>query len=138
MSASESAARSITYRPDLGLLIGRWFMNAPVATLQADYRALLAAAQEHHVGRWLLDVRRRDQLDPTLGQWTTGTFYPEASRQLAPLQLRIAVLCSPARLAVYADSARQQEYLNYGLAAERPYQLQLFGDEGQAMNWLNG
>ncbi|MCB2377667.1 hypothetical protein LGH70_08750 [Hymenobacter sp. BT635] len=137
MPVPGSATCSITYRPDLKLLIGRWLHDAPVATLQADYAALLAAAQEHDTGRWLLDVRRRDQLDPALGQWTTSTFYPEAGARMAPQHLRIAVLCSPARLAVYAASARQQEYLNYGLAAERPYQLRLFGDEAQAMAWLN-
>ena len=134
---SLSGVCTIVYRPDLHLLVGRWLDDAPVPQLQADYAALLMTAQAHGVGRWLLDVRRRDQLAPELGQWTTSTFYPEASMQMAPHQLQIAVLCSPARLAVYAASARQQEYLNYGLAAERPYQLRLFGDEGQAMEWLN-
>lgn len=127
---------AIVYRPDLRLLVGRWLDDAPVPHLQADYAALLATAQEHHAGRWLLDVRRRDQLSPELSQWTTTTFLPFATTTLAPVPLRIAVLCSPARLAIYEADARQQEYLTFGLAAERPYQLRLFRDEGTAMEWL--
>ncbi|MCB2408353.1 hypothetical protein [Hymenobacter lucidus] len=135
-SSPLSGLCDIVYRPDLHLLVGRWLGDAPVPQLQADYEALLTAAQEHSAGRWLLDVRRRDQLHPTLGQWTTTTFYPAATAALVPERLRIGVLCSPARLAVYDADAQQKEYLQFGLAAERPYQLRLFGQEGQAMEWL--
>ncbi|PJJ59139.1 hypothetical protein CLV45_0554 [Hymenobacter chitinivorans DSM 11115] len=136
MSDFQPAAFSLTHRPDLGLLIGRWPGDAPVPELQADFKALLQQAEQQHVAHWLLDVRRRDQLSPELGHWANYTFYPLASTRLAPLLLRIAVLCSPTRLAVYDADAEQQEYLRYGLAAERPYQLRLFSDEGQAMRWL--
>jgi hypothetical protein len=131
-----SDSYTITYRSDLHLLIGRWLSDAPVAQLQADYEDLLAVAETHGVARWLLDVRRRDQLSPELGHWANYTFYPLASTKLAPQPLHIAVLCSPARLAVYAADTQQQAYLEYGLSAERPYHLHLFGDEGQAMHWL--
>ncbi|TGE29681.1 hypothetical protein [Hymenobacter metallicola] len=137
MAASEPAATcSIVYRPDLHLLVGRWPGDAPVPQLQADYEAILQEAERYSVARWLLDVRRRDQLSPELGQWANYTFYPLASTRLAPQLLRIAVLCSPARLAVYDSDAQQRAYLAYGLSAERTYRLRLFGSEGTAMEWL--
>jgi hypothetical protein len=126
---------TITPRPDLGILVARWADDAPRPQLQGHLSAVLAAAQQHNLWRWLLDVRRRDSLDPEFGHWTTHIFYPEAA-QLATMPLRIAVHCSPARLAVYESSNSQREYITYGTSHERPYQLQLFIEEGPAMEWL--
>lgn len=126
----------ITARPDLGILIARWTADAPADKLRTQYAAILAAAQQHQLSRWLLDVRRRDQLDPEIGQWTTHVFYPEAAQVLAPLPVRLGVLCSPARLTVYDQAADQHRFLSYGLATERPYQLRLFIEEGAALTWL--
>jgi len=137
MSTSTSTCL-ITHRPDLGVLVARWLDNAPLTQLQADFTALLAEAEQHGTPRWLLDVRRRDQLSPELGHWTTSTFYPLAATKLFPQQLRISVLCSPARMAVYETSTEQKEYLSYGLSNERTYRMRLFGEEGAAMQWLLG
>ncbi|RYU82194.1 hypothetical protein [Hymenobacter persicinus] len=126
----------ITFRPDLATLVARWQDDAPVGALQADFAALLAEAQSLPTALWLLDVRRRENLDPELASWTTTTFFPQAAAALRPARLRIAVLCSPARLAVYASDDYQMQQLTYGMAPERPYQMQLFGDEGAAMLWL--
>ncbi|TGD81318.1 hypothetical protein [Hymenobacter wooponensis] len=128
---------TITPRPDLGILVARWADDAPRQQLKEHFSALLTAAQHHNLWRWLLDVRRRDSLDPEFGQWTTHTFFPEAA-QVATAPLRIAVHCSPARLTVYEASASQREYITYGTSPERPYQLQLFIEEGPAMEWLLG
>jgi hypothetical protein len=127
---------SIVHRPDLGVVVARWLEDAPLAQLQADFTALLLEAEQHATARWLLDVRRRDQLSPELGNWTTSIFYPHAAAQLLPQQLRISVLCSPARMAVYESNPIQREYLSYGLSNERTYRMRLFGDEGSAMKWL--
>jgi len=127
---------SIVHRPDLGVVVARWLEDAPLAQLQADFTALLHEAEQQATARWLLDVRRRDQLSPELGHWTTSIFYPQAAAQLLPQQLRISVLCSPARMAVYETSDEQKEYLSYGLSNERTYRMRLFGDEGSAMQWL--
>ncbi|WP_139925715.1 hypothetical protein [Hymenobacter sp. DG01] len=131
-------ACTITCRPDLGILVVRWPMQAAPAQLRADYQAILAAATHNHLSRWLLDVRRRNELDPEIGQWTTHEFYPEAAAQLAPQPLRIAVLCSPARLEVYKADPAQEQYLNFGLAPERTYHMHLFIEEGPALQWLLG
>ena len=137
MSSQTPESCAITYRPDLHVLVARWPGDAPVPQLQADFEAILREAEQQQADRWLLDVRRRDQLNPEFGHWANYAFYPMASARLAPRALRIAVLCSPVRLALYAADTRQQEYLSYGLATERPYQLRLFGDEGYAMKWLD-
>jgi len=126
----------ITHRPDLATLVARWQDDAPVPALQADFQHLLTTSEAYGTTRWLLDVRRRAQLNPELGAWTTTDFYPRAAAVLAPPMLRIAVLCSPARLAVYGSSAEQMDQLAFGMNPARPYRLQLFGDEGAAMNWL--
>lgn len=132
-----SVTCTIQYRSDLNALVVRWLSDAPLLQLQADFTAVLAAAQEHGAAHWLLDVRRREQISPELGRWTTTVFYPLAASSLAPQVLHISVLCSPARMAVYASDPVQMHYLTYGLAPERPYYMRLFGDEGAAMEWLS-
>ena len=127
---------TIHYRPDLSVLVVRWPADAALLQLQADFTAVLAAAQQHNAARWLLDVRRRERISVELGRWTTTLFYPQAASRLAPQILHISVLCSPARMAVYAADPVQMQYLTYGLAPERPYYMHLFGDEGTAMEWL--
>ncbi|HEX8428513.1 hypothetical protein [Hymenobacter sp.] len=127
---------TIQYRPDLSILVVRWPDDAPLLQLQADFTAVLVAAQEHNVARWLLDVRRREQISLELGRWTTSIFYPQAASRMAPQVLHISVLCSPARMAVYASDPIKMQHLTYGLAPERPYYMRLFGDEGSAMEWL--
>ncbi|MDU0369322.1 hypothetical protein ACFPAF_02850 [Hymenobacter endophyticus] len=133
-----TSALSLTPRPDLHALVARWSDDGSTAQLQQDYVHILAVAQEHHLAKWLLDVRRRDQLNPELGRWTTHEFYPRAASSLEPQQLRIAVLCSPVRLAVYEADPSQQQYLAYGLEPGRNYDLRLFIEEGVAMEWLLG
>ncbi|MBO0357214.1 hypothetical protein J0X19_04605 [Hymenobacter sp. BT186] len=127
---------TIQHRSDLGVLVVRWPDDAPLEQLQADFEAVLAMSEQTATAYWMLDVRRRDQISPELGHWTTTIFYPQAAGRLAPQILRISVLCSPARMAVYAADPIQMQYLTYGLAPERPYHMRLFGDEGTAMEWL--
>ncbi|SNR44408.1 MULTISPECIES: hypothetical protein [Hymenobacter] len=132
---SSDSSFSLTPRPDLGVLIARWAEDAPTPQLQRHYAALLAAAQQHGLWRWLLDVRRRDQLDPEFGWWSTHIFYPEVAHVAVP-PFRIAVHCSPVRLAIYESDSVQQQYIRYGTSEERAYQLRLFIEEGPAMEWL--
>lgn len=131
-----SSLLTLTPRPDLGILVARWADDAPTPLLQAHYAELLATARQHGLSRWLLDVRRRDQLNPELGQWTTHVFFPQAAAQLLPQPLRVAVHCSPGRLAVYEEDPTQQQYLAFGLSNDREYELRLFIEEGPAMEWL--
>jgi hypothetical protein len=98
---------------------------------------MLTAAERCGFGNWLLDVRRRDRASAELSAWTSGTFYPAAAAQLAPQRLRIAVLSSPVLADTYRSDPDQKRYVDYVLDAARPFELQLFADEGQAMHWLS-
>ncbi|MCC3158405.1 hypothetical protein LJ737_14240 [Hymenobacter sp. 15J16-1T3B] len=129
---------SIQYRSDLQVLVVRWPADAPLPQLQADFEAVLHAAASHQAHRWLLDVRRREDLAPELAHWTTHDFFPRAAAQLGAPPLRIATLASPTRMLVYERDEYQRRTLAYGQADSRPYRLLLFGDEGAAMQWLNG
>lgn len=126
----------ILHRPDLHLTVARWLSDAPLPTLQNDFEEVLREARLQPSGKWLLDVRRRDDVPLGLVQWTTADFFPRAASVLHPLPLRVAALASPARMARYDESAPLQAGLVYGLDPTRPYRMHLFTDEGQAMQWL--
>ena len=135
--SSPDISCSLHHRPDLGLLVARWPSDASVYQLQTDFEALLRAALERDTARWLLDVRRRAALQPDFAHWTVHDFFPRAAVALAPRPLRIAALCSPARLTVYDTSAEQKAIIEEGTAPEQRYQLRLFLDEGATMQWLS-
>jgi hypothetical protein len=131
----ELASRTIFFRTDLRVMIVRWHTHTPLEVVQADYAQMLTAAERSGFGNWLLDVRRRDRASAELSAWTSGTFYPAAAAQLAPL--RVAVLSSPVLADTYRSDPDQKRYVDYVLDAARPFELQLFADEGQAMHWLS-
>ncbi|OON68747.1 hypothetical protein B0919_11190 [Hymenobacter sp. CRA2] len=114
----------------------RWPADAPFVQLQADFEAVLNTAEAQRTAHWLLDVRRREELTPELAEWTTHDFFPRAARQLSFQVLRIGVLASPTRMAVYEQDGVQRDTLQFGLDGARPYRLRLFGDEGAAVEWL--
>ncbi|WP_310397729.1 hypothetical protein [Hymenobacter sp.] len=132
----ELTSRTITHRPDLGVLIVRWHHDAETAVLQADYQAMLATAEELGCARWLLDVRRREGADPAMGAWASNVFYPAAAARLLPQRLRLAVLTSSHIIDRFLDDPVQKEYVAYMLAPERPFVARSFADEGEAMKWL--
>lgn len=135
-SSSELATRSITYRPDLGILVVRWHHDAELAVLQADYHAMLAMAEEFGCARWLLDVRRREGTDPALSLWASTVFYPAAATRLAPRRLHLAVLTSDYILDRFVNDPVQKEYVAYMMAPERDFIARTFADEGEATRWL--
>ena len=132
----ELPSRSISFRSDLQVMVVRWHSHAPLVVVQADYARMLAAATEHGVTDWLLDVRRRDKVSLDISAWVTEVFYPQATRQLAPHRLRMAVLNSPALTEVYLSDPDQKKYVDYVLDPARPFDIGLFDDEGAAMRWL--
>ena len=134
---SDSAAtRTIIYRPDLRIMIVRWFQDAPPPVLQADYHAMLAVAEENSCARWLLDVRRREGTDPQLSAWASATFYPMAAARLLPQRLHLAVLNSSYIYERFLNDPIQRQYVDYMLSPERPFLTQVFDDEGKATRWL--
>ena len=87
------------YRPDLPALIARWQRNVSPTELQAGYDALRTLADEAPCHRWLLDLRRRDDLaDLATTTWFGQIFLPSLRhRYQAPV--RLAFLVSPLRAA---------------------------------------
>jgi hypothetical protein len=135
-STIELPTRSISFRPDLKILVVRMHTLASLEVVQADYFQMLAAAEEFDTADWLLDVRRRDKVTPELSEWVSHTFYPQAVARLAPRRLRVAVLNSPALTEAYRSDAEQKKYVAYVMDPARPFDIRLFDDEGDAMLWL--
>jgi hypothetical protein len=132
----ELPSRTLAFRTDLNVMVVRWHSVAETLAVQADYAQMLAAAREHGMSGWLLDVRRRQVAALELGPWVNGTFYPEAVAVFAPQRLRLAVLSSPALTAAYSTDPGHQKEVAYALDPARPFDMAVFEDEGQAMQWL--
>ena len=120
----------IAYRPDLGLLMGRWLYAVAEAELHAGYDALRQAALHHGCGHWLIDSRRRVCRCPHSAEWVTTQFLPQVQRALGQ-PLRVGVLVLPDYLATLP-----QAYCN--CLASSPVQFARFVDEGAANAWLAG
>jgi len=130
------ASRTISFRPDLQVMVVRWHTHAPVDVVKDEYGQMLAAALAHNTSDWLLDVRRRDKVPADLSHWVNTAFYPTAVAQLAPRRLRLAVLSSPFMTELYQKDPEQKKEVAYALDPSRPFDLALFEDEGKAMEWL--
>jgi len=125
----------ILNRPDLPAIVARWQREITPPELQAGYQSILAAADACACWRWLLDLRRREELaTPDVNRWVTEVFLPQLEGRYA-LPVRIAFLISPRRAQQLADTA----------GAEAPtkvtfhtHQQATFIDEAAAYAWLAG
>jgi len=124
---------SLDYRPDLGILIGRWLQALPSPELQGTYHAVLAAAKTHGNCRfWLLDLRRRPLDGPDLNEWFRDQFSPQVTAALGG-PLLTAYLAGPhQRLA--AESAEMEQHLRHAATLDS-YPL-FYDDEAEAVAWL--
>ena len=126
-------AFSLEYRPDLGILIGRWLQALPPPELQGTYEAMLAAAKSHENCRfWLLDLRRRPLAGPDLNEWFRDQFSPQIASALGG-PLFTAYLAAPHQRAA-AESAEMELYLRHAATLDS-YPL-FYDDEAEAVNWL--
>jgi hypothetical protein len=118
----------ILHRPDLPALIARWQHEVSPAELRAHYEALLAAADAAACARWLLDLRRREDLtEPTVNAWFSETFAPSL-RGRYPEAVRLAFLVSPLRAG--------QSVVAVVSAADTDCEIATFIDEAAAHDWL--
>ncbi|SET72957.1 hypothetical protein [Hymenobacter actinosclerus] len=128
---------NLSYRPDLATLVVRWLRAVSFAEVQEGFRAAREMSYSFGAARWLVDVRRRTELDAASSGWVATTLLPSVAAEAAPAVLHIAYLLSPAR----ADMLEQDGGMRATTATARAhpsYQLQLFLDEGEAVNWLMG
>lgn len=118
----------LLHRADLPALIARWHREVTPAELQAGYEALLAAADAAGCGRWLLDLRRREDLtEPTVNTWFGETFAPALRGRYAEA-VRLAFLVSPLRAV--------QPVMAIVSAANADCEIATFIDEAAAHAWL--
>jgi hypothetical protein len=125
----------ITARPDLPAIIARWQREITELELQHGYLAILDAGDAFGCWRWLLDLRRREELaSPALGLWMYDDFFPRlVGRYAAPV--RMAFLISPLR-AAQQQSSSSAAGLSADNRLEDGYQSGLFTDEAAAYYWL--
>ncbi|MBO2012002.1 hypothetical protein [Hymenobacter negativus] len=129
----------ITPRPDLPAIIARWQREISEPELQRGYLAILAAGDALGCWRWLLDLRRREELaSPALTLWLDTSFFPQlVGRYVAPV--RMAFLISPLRATQQQASVGLAGAVSAPSAAygpEQSYQSGLFTDEAAAYHWL--
>ena len=118
----------LLHRPDLPAIIARWQRPVTPAELQAGYQALLAAADAAGCGRWLLDLRRREDLtEPSVNAWFSTQFAPALRGRYAEA-VRLAFLVSPLRA--------QQSVMAVVSATTTDCEIATFTDEAAAHTWL--
>ena len=127
---------TLTYRPDLHIVILRWLQPDTLAESQRSYEAALALALAHGCGNWLLDSRRCGPLDLFETAWLTRTFFPAAVDQLAPHELRLGVFSSLQRLQQMRTDAAVAPAVQAAIAATQPYTAAIFMAEAEAVAWL--
>ena len=122
-------------RPDLPAIVARWQREITESELQHGYLGILAAGDALGCWRWLLDLRRREELaSPALTAWVNAEFFPRLRhRYLAPV--RIAFLVSPLRAAT-EQSASSVAVLSAAPHSDQGYHTALFTDEATAYHWL--
>ena len=124
-----SAGLDLLHRPDLPAVIARWQREVTPAELRAGYEAVLAAADAAGCGRWLLDLRRREDLtEPVVNTWFGSVFAP-ALRGRYPEAVRLAFLISPLRA--------QQSVTAIVSAIDTDCEIATFTDEATAHAWLS-
>ena len=125
----------ITPRPDLPAVVARWQREITESELQHGYLGILAAGDALGCWRWLLDMRRREELaTPALTAWVNAEFFPKLLHRY-PAPVRIAFLISPLRAAT-EQSASSAATLSATSRPNQGYQTALFTDEAIAYHWL--
>lgn len=119
---------TLSHRADLGLVIARWQRDTTPAELHREYLAIRVVADEAGCGRWLLDLRRRDDVtEPAINQWFSGDFAPSLRGRYG----------APARLAFLVSPLRAQQPVAAGVVvAEADCLIATFTEEAAACDWL--
>lgn len=127
----------ITPRPDLPAIVARWQREITAPELKAGYFAILEAADALNCWRWLLDLRRREELTtPELTAWINHDFFPKLPRRYAA-PVRMAFLASPLR-AKLEQSDSSVSSISAHARVSQEYFTALFTDEAAAYQWLAG
>lgn len=123
---------SITFRPDLNMLVARWLREISASETREGYHQILAAARQVNCPFWLLDGRRRKPADAETTQWGFQEFFPTLSGLLGQ-QVFLSQLLSPfyqqitQALPVFQESEDNTAHT---------YHMRRFNDEASAVAWL--
>ncbi|GAB3826421.1 hypothetical protein [Hymenobacter jeollabukensis] len=120
------------YRADLDLLVSRWSYQPDPALLPPAYEELTAQAQACGCRFWLQDIRRRTLNDPAITRWLLTEYFPQMARRLGG-RLAVAYLTGPALLEALLNGPG---YLPPSAYEQQPFVVAFFGDEGEAIRWL--
>ncbi|SNC76695.1 hypothetical protein SAMN06265337_3516 [Hymenobacter gelipurpurascens] len=123
---------TITYRPDLDVLVGRWMRPVTLPEMQAGYDLMLEAAVEHKCQYWLLDVRRRINTDGQGAHWMMTEFLPAVGVRLGG-RTYLAYLLAPLLL---RDQSADAAFPTPESMADKPFMGLRFTDEREAIEWL--
>ena len=117
MSAFPSGAFSLDYRPDLGILIGRWLRDMPPPELQATYELMLKEARAQSNCRyWLLDLRRRPLTHVDINVWISEQFTPVIAADMGGALFTACLVAPDQREAV--ESLAMGDYLRQAAKLE--------------------
>lgn len=125
----------LSYRPDLAMLVVRWLRAASFGEVQQGFLAAREMSYRHEAARWLIDVRRRGDLNAGSSSWVATTLLPAVAAETLTGPLCIAYLLSPER----ASMLQQDQGMRAATTVAQTssvYQLQLFMEEGEATGWL--
>ncbi|WP_022822184.1 hypothetical protein [Hymenobacter norwichensis] len=125
---------TLTYRPDLEVLIARWHRYVTLNELQLGYRSLADEAERRSTVRWLLDTRALS-INAEAGRWVNDVFYPTlAARFNRPV--RMAYMVPPGTRQQLQTNVEITRLFDRFQKTMYPYIFQLFDQEGDAQRWL--
>ena len=122
----------LTFRSDLGILVGRWGFQPNAAQLPAAYAELTATVLRDQCRFWLQDIRRRTLNDPQTTEWLLTEYFPNTARQLGG-RLCVAYLVGPD---LHHHIVTGPAFAPIDSYAGQPFVVGFFGDEGAAIKWL--
>lgn len=123
---------SLQHRPDLGLVTARWTRPVGSAELRAGYQEILRYSSGCDAcRRWLIDARRRVEVDARDVHWLTDVFYPTLRQQLHG-HVYLAFLIGPHQ----ADDVQDDTLPALPHTHGDNCSVNQFTDEGEAVRWL--
>ena len=123
---------TISYRPDLDVLVARWLRPIELAEMEQGYWALLAEAELRQCRRWLLDVRRRRNTHQIGAAWMVSTLLPALGQRLGG-RSRLAYLLMPEFM---RDAAADAAFPPPAYFDGKPFVGERFVEEHLALGWL--
>lgn len=122
----------VGFRPDSGVLVGRWLRAISPEESQQGYWHMLAAAEAHACRRWLMDVRRRPRTNNATIHWLVDAFFPAAAAALGG-QVMMSTLLAPSLL---QELAHNTQLPGTDEPPGAPFRLGRFITEHDALEWL--